>query len=449
MADNDSSTPVTEPVTKLIEHLDGLLTQLPDPLASKVKADLRSLRELVLNQRKPRFALIGRRGSGKSSLVNAIFGEELARAGHIKAMQPSNAWETFSGNRGALEILDTRGLNEGSLPEGAEQGSTPEGTILDALKKKAPDGILVVIKATEADAGIDHDLLIAERLLKDLDKIHHRPLPVTAVLTHVDTLEPQDIHLAKAQRNPSEYDEDEVTEKLDRIAAIEHHIQKKFKEYPAIRDNLTGVISVDSYMRWRATPDGGKKLVADHRWQMDKLLEHLMGDMPNDVRVKAARLSHVQRLQAKVARSIVNTFASTSAGIGASPIPIADIYVLGVLQTTMVVLVAQVAGREIDKAAALEFTGSLGVQAGVAIGARELFRQVVKIFPGPGNVVSGSIAFLGTQAIGEAAIAYFVYGRSLEESQQTFEDTKRDGDASEALPSGVEDMTRNIDEVLK
>jgi predicted GTPase len=61
--------------------------------------------------------LVGRRGSGKSSLVNAIFGQQVAEVGHTKAQTGRGRWWVFQGDLGSIEILDTRGLQEGSNPE--------------------------------------------------------------------------------------------------------------------------------------------------------------------------------------------------------------------------------------------------------------------------------------------------------------------------------------------
>jgi uncharacterized protein (DUF697 family) len=63
----------------------------------------------------------------------------------------------------------------------------------------------------------------------------------------------------------------------------------------------------------------------------------------------------------------------------------------------------------------------LGANVGVAFALREAVRSVVKfIAPAGGSVVSASIAFSATMAIGSAARAYFIDGVSLRDARRLF-----------------------------
>jgi hypothetical protein len=48
------------------------------------------------------------------------------------------------------------------------------------------------------------------------------------------------------------------------------------------------------------------------------------------------------------------------------------------------------------------------------------------IFPGGGSVVSATIAFSGTMAIGGAARAYYIRGLSLEQAKRAFRKGRKD-----------------------
>ena len=63
--------------------------------------------------------------------------------------------------------------------------------------------------------------------------------------------------------------------------------------------------------------------------------------------------------------------------------------------------------------------GDNGANVGTAFALREGARALAKVvFPGAGSVVSSGVAFAGTWALGEAAIAYFVHGSTLREARR-------------------------------
>ncbi len=57
----------------IIKTLLEQVSRLPPPLNQYLEIQLNELITLVEDIRSPRFMMIGRRGAGKSSLINAIF----------------------------------------------------------------------------------------------------------------------------------------------------------------------------------------------------------------------------------------------------------------------------------------------------------------------------------------------------------------------------------------
>jgi uncharacterized protein (DUF697 family) len=113
--------------------------------------------------------------------------------------------------------------------------------------------------------------------------------------------------------------------------------------------------------------------------------------------------------------------AAVSAGIAAAPIPLADIVPLTTLQTSLVAAIAWIAGRSVDRKGAVEFVTGIGANVGVAFALREAVRAVMKVVaPGGGAVVSATIAFTGTMAIGSAARAYYIRGLSFADARRAF-----------------------------
>lgn len=405
-----------EEISETLRLLEDLLAKVPGPLRGEVVSHLAELRKLLLDQRAPRFALVGRRGSGKSSLINAIFGSPVSTVGHETATTGQARWERYAGPLGELEILDTRGLQEGSRPAEADPARTAEVSILTALEQYPPDVFLFLVKATEADAAILGDLEGLERICGRLSALHgHRP-PVVAVLTQCDLVEPKNVRLHARDEEPLE----DYAEKVERIERIRRHLDGKISERAALRDDLVRVVPISAYLSWRR--DGAIR--ADERWNIDGLLTYLLDELPDEGKVEMVRLSQVTALRAALARRIVHACAALAATIAAVPIPVADVLPLTALQVQMVLLIGHIGGRQVDLRAAAEFFAGLGVHAAAGVGLREVARALVKLIPGAGSVASAVVATAGTKAIGEAAIAYFIGGADLRQARRTFEEVR-------------------------
>jgi uncharacterized protein (DUF697 family) len=135
-------------------------------------------------------------------------------------------------------------------------------------------------------------------------------------------------------------------------------------------------------------------------------------------------------VQEELATTLTKATAAVCAGIAAAPIPVADVVPLTTLQTGLVAGIAWIGGRSVDKRGTSEFLTSLGANVGAAFALREAFRALMKIIaPGGGPVISATIAFSGTMAIGAAARAYFIRGLSLEDAKRVFRRKTRDTDA--------------------
>jgi uncharacterized protein (DUF697 family) len=222
-------------------------------------------------------------------------------------------------------------------------------------------------------------------------------------VTQVDELDPKRVE-------PPYEDETKQRNIRTAVEAVEAALREQGVD-------LARVIPVSAYAEYGA--DGRR--IYNNFWNIDVLVEYLVEVLPQSAQVQMARLSRVKGVQAKAARRLTGAAATLAAGIAAMPIPVADIFPITALQVGLITGIAYLSGRDLSRKAAKEFLVALGANLGAAFALRELARAVVKVaFPGGGEVISAGVAFAGTWALGEAAIAFFVENRTIEEAKERF-----------------------------
>ncbi len=418
----DPNEPTFQEIAEAIRRLEELLDRVPDPLAREIRQKIAHLRALLLEQRSPNLVLVGRRGAGKSSLINAFFGARVAEVGHVKSQTGRGRWFDVQGELGTLSILDTRGIQEGSRPEEADEADTPLDSILAEVRRKAPDALLFLVKATEVDAAIDADLDVLAQIVSAVEQAHGTRPPLLGVATHCDLLEPKrtDLHRPEAQ------DPAELQEKLRHVEAVERQLREKLRSREELRGELVTVMGVSTYLSWRT--DGSIR--SDERWRLGELAQVLFRELPEQGRLVLARVTRVRALQEELATTLTRAVATLCMGIAVVPIPMADIVPITSAQVSLIVGIAWISGRQLDFKASSEFLTALGINVGAAFALRETARALIKfVFPGGGSVVSGAVAFAGTLALGAAARAYFLRGVSAEDARKLFQATRASAEA--------------------
>ena len=111
----------------------------------------------------------------------------------------------------------------------------------------------------------------------------------------------------------------------------------------------------------------------------------------------------------QLTKRLIRSAAILNGIIAAEPVPGLDIPLLLAGQARMVLRIAAIYGESLSVRHARELLATI---AG-GVGLRFLAEELAKIIPGPGWVVAGVVAGLGTWAMGQVAARYFEEGKQL------------------------------------
>lgn len=410
-----------------------ILNGLPGSVPEKVKdtlrdqilgdSDLKKLMDGIDDHRPPRLFLIGRTGVGKSSLINALCGAYVAPVSDVKSCTNSaTSYQCKDGDRVLMEIMDTRGIAES---ESLDSGLSAEEQLISQINEFSPDVAIMMLNCTHRD-DVDSDVRFLQRVASEYANTNKIRLPVIVVVNKADEMAPTRF------KDPKEYPE---------IKKGKIHEAVQFYKEVIVKNGLKidDIIAVSSLIDWK-TPDGDPidvesidnlprkdieniQIDFDGRYNIEELLnilENAILDFEAQMGLRmAVRLDEVIK---RIADHLKKVFSGLSATIALTPIPVSDVYVLIILQSFLVALIASLSGRDVDLDTAKEFIFSVGGVAGLGYSFRLLAQQASKllnvIWPGSGSAVSSTVAYFGTSAIGDAAISYYIDGKTIEEAKK-------------------------------
>lgn len=411
---------------KMDEILEGLPDSIPDKIKKKIKdtifgdKELRELMEGLETQRAPRFIMVGRTGVGKSSLINAICNKYLAEVSDVEiGTKQIQRFEYKDEGRTILEVLDTRGIGESILTT-EENNDTAELILINEITDFHPDAILFLLRCKSRDR-INEDLETLKLIKRKYNKRNGNDLPVIVVLNQADEMEPSQF------KKPEDY----TDRKKQNIEKAIEQVKTIFYDY---KINATNFIAVSSLIDWGKSEEELKNMTQsekdlleiefDGRYNIDKLITILENNLDLDARIGLLLAARLLQVVERLAKRMTHIFAGIAAAIAVTPIPIADIYILSVLQGILVVFIATLSGRDINLKSGLEFMFGIG---GVGIGGfafRTIAQQASKLFnvivPGAGSVISAAVASTGTEIIGNSAMSYYLKDKRIKKHGNMF-----------------------------
>src|SRR5947209_990836 len=347
---------------QIAEKLERLAGRLPSKIQKAVLSELTPLKELFLQQRPPRFLLIGSSTIPTPRILNALFSPDAHEQMNV-AVMPVHRWVDWDiSGHGTISVLDAR-----------DADASADAQVEDDLKRLPPDIVFVFDDGEpKIEKASDHNSTeLALRVQHDFGGSFGDAKVIGIAFGS---------NMRAAQ------------------------FEEALKAQPALRGRLLKVVVFSDV----------------HGTETRALLSLLARELPNQSKIEIIRISRDREAQQHVAQLLIKSTTAICTAIGAQPIPLADLPILTSLQVMMVSGIMYASGRERSWRAAAEFITALGANVGAGMLLREGARAILKFFPGWGNIVCGMVAGAGTYAIGRAATAFFIGGMSLKDARRKY-----------------------------
>lgn len=306
--------------------------------------------------------IVGGTGVGKSSLVNAVFGRDLARVGRgLPVTEGVHYYHDQS-----LGIWDFEGFEIGSSLSPGETLRTHLKTIATRPANEQISVVWYCILST-ADRLTEPDIA----MIRELDAMG---LPVILVLTKVAWSKHPVTGSYRPPKGVAEF-RDWLEHPSDATGAPIH--------LPVRRVILTSAHGLNG----KGTGYG-----------LGELVTETLALSPDDEK-DAFRIAQRLNLPWKrhMARPVITAAASAAAAAAAAPIPVTDATALAPIQLAMMGRIATIYDLELQTMLSPAGLAQLATQ----ITGQALARSFIKLIPGAGSVINASVAFALTAATGE------------------------------------------------
>ncbi len=324
-------------------------------------------------------AVFGKTGVGKSTLVNAIFGRDVAATGVGRPVTRGLVYHRHPD--GFLGLYDSEGFETGTAGD----------VIVDGLRRLITEHRARPISERVHAAWYlvrwsDRRFEEAqEQFVRELSALG---LPVIIVLTQVPSRDGQ-VH-------------PEAAAFARYIAELGLPIRPHGRVVMtnALADPFTG------------SPVFGLQALLDDTYQV----------IPEaaSAALTAAQVVDIGRKKKAVA-AIINQAVVVAAGVGATPIPFADAAVLVPNQVTMIARITAAYGLPPSRSRALSTAGSVILTGGATMAGRYAVTSLLKFVPGgavAGSAISATVAGALTKAVGHAWANVCEYAVGLDEEQR-------------------------------
>ncbi len=322
-------------------------------------------REAVADLGRFNLAVFGKTGAGKSTLINAIFGTEVAKTGTGAPVTEGLTY--YEHPEGFLGIYDSQGFETG------QAGDEVLSSLTEIVRNSQNSPGRQIHAAWYVIRWSDRRFEQGQaEFVRELETL----IPVIMVMTMVPMNEHGQIH-------------SEALELGEYIVGL---------GLPLSPTNMVVYTNAkeDSFLR---TPVFG----------LQELVDATFATAPQAAlrALTAAQLVDKERKKQQ-AREIIAAAATAAVATGVTPIPFADAAILVPIQIGMIAKITAAYGMTMPSNQLATLVGSLLLSSGATTAGRWLVGSLMKVIPGgqiPGLAISGAVAGALTTAMGWAWVA--------------------------------------------
>lgn len=292
--------------------------------------------------------VVGKTGSGKSTLINAIFRDDIAATGvglpitqHIQKLTKEGI---------PLTLYDTQGL---------ELNAEAQNKVLLSLSK----------------------LIQQQKAKGERESLH---MVYYCLNANMGRIEPYEVELIEA-----------LAEHLPVVLILTQTIgqeREAFKQY--LEKMALPVKAILSVLAKPYSIDDKHQVEA---FGLQALIDQTLALLPSEVHqafINAQQIDLDRKV--KSARSWARTYVTSAFGVGFSPLPISDAVLLVPMQVTMLGHITAIFGVSLDKAQIISMIAGIGGTGSATMLGKYIVGSAFKLIPGIGTVAGGMIS--GTTA---------------------------------------------------
>lgn len=331
-------------------------------LRGKVNADLANDLSKKVNDEVKRMPSInilvaGKTGSGKSTLINALFRENIAKTG--VGMPVTQHVEKLTKDGVPLTLYDTKGLE---LTAAAQR---------DVLK------------------GLAH-LINTQKELGNGQEIHLAYYCVNANMSRIEAME---VEIIRA-----------LASELPVILVVTQSIGQESKEFiEYLKEFALPVKGIVPVLAKEYVVSTLQKIPAHGLQDLIDLTLKVIPSKVHQAFINAQQIDIDRKVED--ARRWANRYIKTSFGVGFTPIPVSDAAILVPMQISMLAHITAIFGLSLEKSQIISVLAGVGGTGGATVLGKYLASNLLKLIPVVGTVTGGVISGMTASSL-TIALAY-------------------------------------------